>query len=379
VAAFCREHDVSTSWFYKVLARARAEGQIAALEVASTRPKNSPNQTPEQMIELALNTRTWLQDNGFDHGPLSVAAKLRRQGLQPPSRATLARIFARAGVVTPEPKKKPRSAMRRFVYPAPNCCWQIDATEWTLAGGRVVVIFQLIDDHSRLALASLVADGETAQGALTVVRAAIARHGVPQKFLSDNGRAFNPTRMGQRGQLVGYLTSLGVAPITGKPYKPTTQGKNERVHQTLMRYLNKQPPAQTTDQLQDQVDTFDQYYNTHREHQALTGRTPQEAWDATPKAEPPTPPVIPDSTGPEISQRTANRKGIVNSHSIRYQVGEKHAGQTIHIVTENGTIAFYDTRGTHIINHPIPARGTTYVGNGKPRGFMANRPHFTET
>ncbi|XUK63509.1 hypothetical protein ABMA10_16205 [Plantibacter sp. RU18] len=80
-----------------------------------------------------------------------------------PSRATLARIFVRAGVVEAEPRKRPRSAFRRFVYPAPNCLWQIDATEWTLTDGSLCTIFQIIDDHSRLALASLVARAETGE------------------------------------------------------------------------------------------------------------------------------------------------------------------------------------------------------------------------
>ncbi len=52
-----------------------------------------------------------------------------------------------------EPRKKPRSAWRRFVYPAPNACWQLDSTEYVLTGGRTCVIFQLIDDHSRYAVA----------------------------------------------------------------------------------------------------------------------------------------------------------------------------------------------------------------------------------
>jgi transposase InsO family protein len=34
---------------------------------------------------------------------------------------------------------------------------------------------------------------------------------------------------------VEHVSSLGVEAITGKPYKPTTQGKNERFHQTLFR------------------------------------------------------------------------------------------------------------------------------------------------
>ena len=86
------------------------------------------------------------------------------------------------------------------------------------------------------------------------------------------------------------MAALGVEAITGKPYKPTTQGKNERFHQTLFRYLDKQPLADTLDELQAQVDAFDHIYNTERPHQGLPGRvTPLTAWDATAKADPPRP------------------------------------------------------------------------------------------
>lgn len=112
-------------------------------------------------------------------------------------------------------------------------------------GGRKCVIFQLEDDHSRLAVASHVATGETTEGALAVVRKGIAKHGVPQRLLTDNGSAFNTSRRGWEAQLTAYVTSLGVQAITGKPGKPTTQGKNERFHQTLFRWLDKQPLAET--------------------------------------------------------------------------------------------------------------------------------------
>ncbi|GAA4733834.1 hypothetical protein GCM10023350_16780 [Nocardioides endophyticus] len=57
-------------------------------------------------------------------------------------------------------------------------------------------------------------------------------------------------------------TSPSTEAITGKPYKPTTQGKNERFHQTLLRYLDKQPLADTLAQLQAKVDAFDRIHNT---------------------------------------------------------------------------------------------------------------------
>lgn len=97
------------------------------------------------------------------------------------------------------------------------------------------MIFQLIDDHSRYAVASHVARGETAEAAITVVDKGITAHGVPQRLLTDHGAALNPTRSGYVGQLVTHVSRLGVKAITGKPHKPTTQGKNERFHQTLFR------------------------------------------------------------------------------------------------------------------------------------------------
>ncbi|BBY27801.1 hypothetical protein MSEDJ_18970 [Mycolicibacterium sediminis] len=200
-----------------------------------------------------MAVRAALEASGLDHGPISVHDKMHAMGLpQVPSTAALARIFREAGVARLEPKKKARSAWRRFVYPAPNACWQLDATEYVLSGGRTCVIFQLIDDHSRYAVASHVAWSETAQAAIAVFDKAVADRGVPQRLLSDNGAALNPSRRGHLGRLVSHVGALGVQTITGKPYKPTTQGKNERFHQTLFRYLDKQPLAGSLAELQAQ-------------------------------------------------------------------------------------------------------------------------------
>ncbi|BBX25969.1 hypothetical protein MALV_10940 [Mycolicibacterium alvei] len=286
VSTFCAEHGISRKTFYELRKRAKADGPAAVLEPRTRRPKSSPATLSDELKQQAVAVRAALEASGLDHGPISVYDKMGAMGLQQvPSTASLARIFREAGVARLEPKKKPRSAWRRFVYPAPNACWQLDATEYVLAGGRKCVIFQLIDDHSRYAVASHVAWGETAKDAITVVDKAIAAHGVPQRLLSDNGAALNPSRRGQNGQLVAHVSRLGVEAITGKPHKPTTQGKNERFHQTLFRYLDKQPLAETLEELQAQVDAFDVIYNTERPHQGLPGRvTPRAAWEATPQS-----------------------------------------------------------------------------------------------
>lgn len=388
IDAFCAQHGVSRSWFYKIRARAVAGGVVKAVEPTSTRPKASPNRTSDDMVVLVVKIRTQLHEEGLDYGPLSVLARLRRMGFTDvPARATLSRLFTQAGMVTAEPKKKPRSAYRRFVYPAPNCLWQIDATEWTLSTGVTCVIFQLLDDHSRLALASLVAAAETAEAAVRVVQLAVGRHGAPQKFLSDNGVAFNPTRRGYSGKLVDYLRALGVEAITGKPYKPTTQGKNERFHRTLHRYLNAHPPASTMDELQGLVDDFDRIYNTEREHQGLPGNiTPQEAWDLTAPVAPPLPPpaaapiapptaleTIADANAarllpPGEATRTPGSGGRIHILGIEFRIGRPYIGHQIHILWNHKTIEFFDHQGTQILAHPMPPKGTRQVGNGFPTG-----------
>jgi len=390
VTTFCAEHQISRNTFYKLRRRARDEGQAAVLEPRSRRPKTSPTRISEEAKAQAIAVRAALESSGLDQGPISVFDKMTSMGMQPPSIAALARIFREKGVARLEPNKRPRAAWRRFVYPNPNACWQLDATEYVLTRGRKCVIFQLQDDHSRYAVSSHVADGETAEAALAVMRKGITAHGVPQRLLTDNGLALNPTRRGWTGQLVTYVASLGVKLITGKPHKPTTQGKNERFHKTLFKWLGKQPLADSITELQGLVDQFDHIYNTQRPHQSLPGRvTPQEAWDATPKAEPPRPAPSgdPDTPAPRgrrrrrsrtgEATRTVYRNGQVQVDGTRYQLGKQYTGQPVHIIWDATTIWFFDQDGTEIISHDRPEPGTTFVGNGKPRGFLADHDPST--
>jgi transposase InsO family protein len=383
VTTFCAEHAISRKTFYEIRRRTGVEGPAAALEPRSRRPRSSPSKLADEVKQQAIGVRAALESSGLDCGPLSVHDKMRSLGMEPvPSVASLARIFREAGVARAEPKKKPRAAWRRFVYPAPNACWQLDATEYVLTGGRKCVIFQLIDDHSRYAVASHVAWGETAQAAIVVFDKAVAAHGVPQRLLSDNGLALNPSRRGILGQLVAHVMALGVEPITGKPYKPTTQGKNERFHQTLFRYLDKQPLAQTLAELQTQVDAFDHIYNTQRPHQGLPGRsTPQQAWDATPLAEPPRPKPAPAGVKTPLSARepgsreaTIQPLGYVYLHGIKFQIGKQRAGQTIHAAWDQTSIVFADpTTGEVISERAWPAKGVTYVSNRvRPNNHQAS-------
>ena len=129
VTTFCEEHQISRKTFYVIRARTRTDGAAAALEPRSRRPKTSPTKLTDEVKQQALAVRAALESSGLDHGPISVHDKLHALGMTPvPSVASLARIFRERGVARLEPRKRPRSAWRRFVYPAPNACWRAPCT-----------------------------------------------------------------------------------------------------------------------------------------------------------------------------------------------------------------------------------------------------------
>src|SRR3954453_7339631 len=156
VSEWCRVNGVDRRTFYRHRARILAEGQWQA---RSRRPKTSPGATPELVVAEVLRLRKELApDNGADPirdalEDLAAEQDWAAKGWRVPSRATINRILARAGLLERNSKKRPKSSYRRFSYARPRDCYQIDATEITLADGRVVVVFDVIDDCTRLLVA----------------------------------------------------------------------------------------------------------------------------------------------------------------------------------------------------------------------------------
>ena len=164
--------------------------------------------------------------------------------------------------------------------------WQADITHWRLADGRDVEILNMIDDHSRLFLASRAFPTTKAADVVDVFRFAIDLHGAPASLLCDNGAVFTATPRGGKVLLQVEMERLGITAKNSRPYHPQTCGKVERLHQTLKRYLERQVAAKTLVELQAQLDTFVHYYNAIRPHRALGGRTPLQAYSARIKARP---------------------------------------------------------------------------------------------
>src|SRR4249920_3617193 len=146
-----RAYGVSQGWVSRLVARYRAEGE-AAFEPRSRRPKTSPNAISAEAAELIVRLRKELAGQGLDAGPQTIAWHLEHHHRIRVSPATVSRYLARAGLVTPEPRKRPKSSYLRFQAELPNECWQSDFTHCRLAGGADAEILTWLDDHSRYAL-----------------------------------------------------------------------------------------------------------------------------------------------------------------------------------------------------------------------------------
>lgn len=152
------------------------------------------------------------------------------------SPSTIWRHLAKAGLVTPAPKKRPRSSYVRFQADLPNECWQADFTHWRLADDTDTEILTWLDDHSRFVISSTA--HRRVSGRIVVDRfmAATKTHGIPASSLTDNGMVFTTRLSGGKGGRNGYesaLRTLGVHQKNSRPNHPTTCGKVERFQQSL--------------------------------------------------------------------------------------------------------------------------------------------------
>jgi putative transposase len=269
VTRWCEANGISRRTFYRHRKRIEQEG---SWQPRSRRPKTSPGAAPAPVAaEIARLRRELAPDNGADViiaalGPVAAAQDWAGRGWRIPHRSTVNKILKREGLVTPEPKKRPRSSFRRFAYARPRDCYQIDATMVRLAGGTLAAVFDVIDDCTRLLAACHAADGETGAAAATAITAAARACGAPAIVLSDNGTAFGGGRSRGQGKFTRAVEALGSRLIYSSPYHPQTCGKVERHHQTLKNWLARHPAPATLADLQQLLDTYRTWYNTRRHH-----------------------------------------------------------------------------------------------------------------
>jgi transposase InsO family protein len=373
VSEVAKSYGVARSWVYALLARYKAEGE-AAFEPRSRRPKTSPTAISDGAAGLIIRLRKELSGQGLDAGPQTIAWHLKHHQLNV-SAATVSRYLSRAGLVTPNPAKRPKSSYIRFEADMPNECWQSDFTHYPLADGTGTEILTWLDDHSRYALSLTAHHRVTGPAVLLAFRAACGQHGIPASTLTDNGMVFTTRLSGGRGGRNGLeheLRRLGVRQKNGKPNHPQTQGKVERFQQTMKNWLRAQPrqPATLSD-LQTLLGSFALIYNTRRPHRSLPGRaTPATAYAARPKA-------VPGDRSADTHDRVRTDRidntGLV---TLRHQgrlyhigIGRPHAGTRVLLLVQDLHIRVINADTGELLRELTLNPDNSYQPTGRPQGW----------
>jgi transposase InsO family protein len=290
VSAAARTYGLSRQHIYRLLTRYR-QGGLEAVDPRSRRPASNPRAVKDEVIAAIVTLREQLTAAGLDAGPLTLQWHLSQHGLAVPSTSTIRRILHHHGLITAQPRKRPKSSYRRFEADQPNECWQSDFTHWPLADGTDIEILSWLDDHSRLLLRITAYQRVTVGDVVASFTDTAATYGLPAATLTDNGSVYTSRFTHGHNDFERLIASLGVTQRNGHPGHPQTQGKIERFHRTLKLWLIGRRRPSTITEAQTQLDDFRVIYNTQRPHRAHHPRaTPQSAYWPGPKPHQPRPP-----------------------------------------------------------------------------------------
>ena len=324
---------------------------------------NSPQRTAQTVEDEIIELRKELDRGGHEAGAATIAAHLQQRhgpDAAVPAVSTIWRILSARGFVTPQPHKRPKSSWQRFAADQPNERWQLDITHYRLADGREVEILNIIDDHSRLCVASTARRVFTAREVNTVFTAATSEYGDPAGLLSDNGAVFTGApRRGGRVALELTCHARGIRFTHSRPYHPQTCGKVERFHQTVKKWLDRQPRPATIGQHYKPCSTNSAATTTPSDPTAPSAAAPRcRPTPARPKAVPTGTPI--DTGHYRVRHDRIDPSGVItlrhNSRLHHIGLGRRHASTRVLVLVRD-------------LPHPRPEH------RRKTAARTATRPH----
>jgi transposase len=243
-AAFSVSPATAHRWWHRWLdASDEARETGSCLFDRSSRPRRSPRQLAPELEQAICECR---RRTGW--GPRLVA------GATGFAHSTVWKVLRRAGISRPPSRAK--QPVNSYEWPCPGDLLHMDTSRYarfTRPGHRVTgdrsqqsrrwmrpetrvgyeYAHAIVDDHSRLAFVEL-HDDERAATVTGFVERALAffgQHGIVcRRLMTDNGFSYVKNR-----SLAKLLAAHDIRHLTTKPYRPRTNGKVERFHQTMAR------------------------------------------------------------------------------------------------------------------------------------------------
>lgn len=263
-------------------ASAESQQSLVCLFDRSSRPHRFPRELAGELQERICACR---RQTGW--GPRLVAAAT---GF---AHSTVWKVLHRAGLSRPpRPVKEPAN---RYEWPCPGDLLHMDVSRyarferpghavtgdrsqrsrnWGRAETRVGYDYAhvIVDDHSRLAYVELHPDERavTVTGFLERALGFFDRHGITaRRVMTDNAFSYVKNR-----SLHELLAAHGIRHLTTEPYRPRTNGKVERFHQTMAREWAYGLAYRSHRQRNQALPHWLNHYNTRRPHSTLRDRPP---------------------------------------------------------------------------------------------------------
>jgi transposase InsO family protein len=272
IAALCREFRVSRQTGHMWLKRYQEGGAKAVLEERSRRPNRSPKATPQNVVAAIRDLR---QDKP-DWGARKLWKVLQKQHPEweenAVSTTTVHRTLDREGLIELADRRK--IAVQRFERQSPNELWQMDF-KGPQGFNKGIGPLSVQDDYSRYVLTLKQLGSTRLKAVQETLQATFEADGLPEALLMDHGTPwYNGWSPWGWTELSVWIMRQGVRIYLSGVRHPETQGKVERMHESLQLAIRKRKPQMT----QQWLDEFRYEYNHVRPHEGIGMVTPAERW-----------------------------------------------------------------------------------------------------
>jgi transposase InsO family protein len=282
-AAFSVSSATAHRWWHRWRSASdEARATLSCLLDRSSRPHHSPRELAHELQERICACR---RQTGW--GPRLVAAAT---GF---AHSTVWKVLHRAGISRPpRPAREPTNS---YEWPCPGDLLHMDVSryarfarpghavtgdrsqrsrDWMHPDTRVGYDFAhaIVDDHTRLAYVELRPDERAATVTAFVERALafFAAHGITaRRLMTDNAFSYVKNR-----SLRELLDARQIRHLTTEPYRPRTNGKVERFHQTMAREWAYGLAYRSHRHRNRALPDWLSHYNQRRPHSSLGDRPP---------------------------------------------------------------------------------------------------------
>jgi len=298
-------------------------GDFDALLPRERKDKGTSRAIPAEALKLATELRQELPGRSAER----IQQLLASEGYRV-ARSTLERHLRQQGLSGREIQaERKQVASRRFNRQGRNTLWQADLKygpylpDPNRPGRKMrTYLMAIIDDATRLVVHAEFYDNQRLPVLEDTLRKAVIKCGVPDNLYVDQGKIF----VSQWLRLA--CAKLHIRHLNARAYSPEAKGKIERWNRTVDEFIQEAQleKPQTLEQLNGLFRAWLSEGYNHREHSALVGKTPAQAFTQDAKAlRFPGPEALREAFLWEKTPK-ADKSGCLSLNGLRYDVGVEY-------------------------------------------------------